>query len=797
MLKLPVDSYLEEIYKILCEKGTLVLSAETGAGKSTRIPAHLYKKFVGRTLVLQPRRVAARMLAQRVCEEENSALGQAIGYHVRHDYCANKQTKLLYITEGLLNRYITEDPFLEGIELVILDEFHERSVHSDLALLLLRQIKKELNPNLKILVMSATLDCEPLADYLFQAPVLKISGRSFGIEQHYLSKIEDPLNLEEIFQKVSGALTMATQEHPQNKGHILIFLAGQREIEHCVERLQKTYFEPQWKVLPLYASLPEEKIRTALNPTNSLRKIILATNIAETSITLEGLDTVIDSGLKREAQVSWPHLTPKIITTRISQAEAQQRAGRAGRQQKGLAYALWATHDTAFLKPQATPDIHKSDLSTEMLQLLEFGFKGHPQDFPWFEKPRHEILSSSFEKIQTLELDQDAKRKRILNSPLGLRGALFLDKVLEEATFLNQEALLWALGLEEIPTQFRKGDYETVLSKNKSYLLNGLSFKKLNKKFSLDPKNIDRQIFIRALFSAFKDRVGKIRASEKSKIILWGERGARLEKNLSIPLGHPYIVALDIRDAENKNEDSVVSLFVSLANKDFENFFKNEIISKTWEKAPTQNPLDLPEFYSASFLGKLPLTEAHRIPPTLKTLHSYFLKQTKDNWQTLQGLCPTLSEFSKRVELYRPELLSPAHFSDETHEIIGTYKTLQEWLESQEIKELILSPLSYSERKDFNERFPEHYPTSRGPKKLRYESPERIILSLRLQDALDWKTHPHIDMGRIPLTLELLSPAQRPLQITQDIVGFWKGSYQEIRKEMKARYPKHNWPENL
>ena len=806
MLKLPIDSYLEKISEKLEASGSLVLSAETGSGKSTRVPWYLAKQFGGNTLVLQPRRIAAQMLAERVANENSLTLGKEVGYHIRYDRKFTDQSKLVFITEALLKKYIQSDPFLEKTDLVVLDEFHERSIHSDIALMLLKKIKVELRPDLKILVMSASMDSGRVSEYLDGAPIFEAEGRVFPVEVHFSkSKIEDPKSLIQLTNSLLAVFPEALKSCP--KKDILVFLPGKREIEACHLELSKNF--RGLNLYPLYASLGAEGIRNALSPA-SHQKIILATNIAETSLTLPNLGAVIDSGLVREASISHPHLIPKLRTIRISQASAKQRLGRAGRVQEGHCFRLWASHDQNFLREYDTPEILRSDLTEEIPFLLDSVLSGDPEKFPWFEPPPQAHIRASLRKLTSLGIMDEKFRlnpnsKKALNSPLSLRTALFLEATIDLNDGIDEASALWAAALEELSSAGRLGDFEAIVNANRSALQNSRTFRRTNefyKKHILSSKSSPAIVREEALCRAFVDRVCKFRkssseqiSSNKMELLMNGGRGVKLLSGMGHSHLQEYLVAIDLKDSEGDSSDSLVTCYLSIKKDDLLKFFSKEIRIKKWAE---ETPKGL-RFWEAKSLQDLPLEIARPSSVDQAELRSVVFRAAISNWNSFVELDSALSQFWIRFSRYHDEMGQglPAPSLELLESIQTKFRNTAELAASKELQGLLLSGLSFSEKKNFERLFPKELVLSNGRvKALRYSQDGSVGISVRLQDAFAWKQHPSINNGKIPLRVELLSPANRPIQVTEDLLGFWRGSYAEVRKEMRARYPKHKWPEN-
>ncbi len=812
---LPVESFLESILSQLESSRRLVLTAEPGAGKSTLVPLALMRRAEGQILVLEPRRVAARLLARYVSEIDGTNLGDKVGYHVRFDRKAGEKTRLVYLTEGLLRRYIQADPFLAGVDTVVIDEFHERSLHADVSLMLLRKIQEELRPELKILVMSATLDASKASAYLHNAPIIEVPGRGFPVTKIHLPKIQNILDLEEISRKVGDALSLVFKDPRDDLGHVLVFLPGQREIRAVQtlltqsqnsSLLQNPRDTRPSKVFALYSQLPEDEIRRALEPREDIRKIILATNIAESSVTLEGLSVVVDSGLQRRSNVSGSHLIPVLESTRISQASSEQRAGRAGRERPGRAYRLWSESDHRFLEPYETPEIQRSDPSTEILTLVDLGFSS-VGTIPWLDPPRADALQSSQERLSALELiSQNSEGadcltplgRKSLEFPVDLRASAFLARLLESVGFVDEPSLLRVCVLD-LPPRDREGDLEKILEHHGSALRATPTYRSLSRSLGASfQKNasVPTEKRDEAFLRAHLDRLARIRkVGDEIKAQLWGQRGLRLSPEARSEIhGHDFLIALDLDDSPSTQVDSRLRSFCWVSRKQIETLLSDKIYEKSWaEKDSRSGGL---RFWKAKFLGQLPLQEPSPAPADASLLKEHLVEEILRSWPEFESSESSLGQLLRRLQKagYR---LSPARLKTLLVGREDLPRDLSEVGEHGGLRAALEATLSYAELKTLNTRFPPSYKFPSGREKpLDYRADGRVFLSARLQDFLGLGAHPQIDQGRVALHLELLSPAGRPLQITQDLPQFWKGSYLEIRKEMKARYPRHAWPED-
>lgn len=811
--RLPVEERLDEIVGRLESEKRLVLSAEPGAGKSTLVPLALMGRFPGKILVLEPRRVAAKLLASYVAELASSKLGEKVGYHVRFDKKTSDTTRLVYLTEGLLRRYIQSDPFLTGVDAVVLDEFHERSINSDVGLMMLRKIQHELRPDLKILVMSATLDAGHASSYLNDAPTIKVPGRGFPVKISYAQKIQNPFDLDEISTKVLAALRQLLDDKQDDGGHVLVFLPGQREIRAVEENLRRHATSlPQQagkplSILPLYSQLPESELKRALDPRKDERKILLATNIAESSLTLDGLTAVVDAGLQRRSNVSLPHVIPYLELTRISRASAEQRSGRAGRQSPGRAVRLWSESEERFMSPFEIPEVQRSDPSTEMLSLLDIGFSSL-KDLPWLDPPKNEIVDTVARKLRTLDLVvRDAEGRESL-TPLGraslstaldMRWSLYLEHLRRDAGHVDEASLLRA-STPELGPRDKEGDLEHLIESKASLLKHGATYRSLQNAVGRDLKKekIPDPVVLKALVKAFLDRLARVRVrenGESDKALMWGNRGLKLPQRARDEIHREdFLLALDLDDAQLSNEDSRLRSYRWVPRKLVEELFAPRIREKTWaEKDSKTGGL---RFWRAKHLDDFPLQDPIPAAADAEVLKRHRLQEILAQWPELE-----ISESRLGQALRRLKLANKAPSPEKIEELLDFRDRLpadaKELEDSEDFIAALEGQLPHAERVELDKLFPKQLRLPSGRERtLDYRADGRVFLSTRLPDFFGLKEHPTINRGQIKLHLEILSPAQRPWQITQDLPNFWKSSYLEIRKEMKARYPRQPWPDD-
>ncbi len=809
---LPIDDYIPQILQTLKMNKNLVIVAEPGAGKTTRVPPALLAITQKKILVLEPRRMAAVAAAHRIQQEQNYQLGQEIGYQVRFENKTHATTRLIFMTEALLAKKILQDPSLIDVDVVILDEFHERSQHVDLALGLLREAQ-QLGSEVKIIVMSATLDAEKISDYLGCSPIIHVPGKSFPLEIRY-DKSPQSLRIDDKFyhRLVAGIKEIASQCSQD----ILVFLPGVGEIHRCTRSLQDSGFH--LKVDLLHGALDLQEQRQVLKKSN-LHRVILSTNIAESSVTIDGVGAVIDSGLHKIN--SWNSETgfESLTVVKISQSSATQRAGRAARQGPGICYRLWNARDEFSMKPYTEAELLRVDLSDAILWLAALGIS-EPKTFTWFQSPpihHFEIGKNLLIDLGALEKNGSLTKKglRLLNLPLSLRSASVFYE-LEQAGF-TQAADIAAI-LQERDIWSKNYDFKNFKETHenelflKLELLEGLKIKKsvpgfalnliktqeqLKKhlKFSVPQKNnLGLEDLQKALLSSFPDRLCRRRNSQDLKALMVSGRGVELDNKTLVKKSEFFIAlaGLDLNDKETR-----ISFAASTTKSQIQEHLADQIMKlrklkydttngkiwveevKTFRRMPLENPVVRPA-------GR---EEIEKLLPTL----------VHNEWSQIIKLIPALTHWMKRWKYYvtTKNVLDPLiEFLPLIIEQVTT--GLKNWTQTLEQNWIYFLEINLPQ--DMVREFKTMVPVSIniGPRNLfiQYEEGQEPFIEAKLQFFFGQKKHPQIWNQSVPLRLILLGPHGRPIQITKDLSGFWKNSYLEIRKELKPNYPKHNWPED-
>ncbi len=837
-LSLPIDDFLDEALKSIQSFGNLVVTAAPGAGKTTRLPAHFAKHAQGKVLVLEPRRMAAIAAADRVAEEQGWKLGDEVGYQVRFANKASDKTKLVFLTEALLSRKLAQDPELAGVEYVILDEFHERSLHVDLALGLLRELQ-ELGSGIKLVVMSATLDSPKISQYLGGAPVLDVPGKLFPLEIKYQKNSQLLQTNARFYENLVTTVKEAERTTPHD---ILVFLPGVGEIDHASQNLETWAAEKNIELVPLHGSLPLEAQRKALQK-SSRRKILLSTNIAESSVTVDGVACVVDSGLAKNMKFDLRTGFSRLEMSRISRASAQQRAGRSARQFPGVGFRLWNKLDEASMPGHDIPEILRAELSESLLFLSAQGVTDF-NSFAWFEKPALLPMKKAIENLQDLGAIDGRNQitglgRKILQWPLPPRLAKLMltavdlkiprlgadtAAILQERDFMLKQSaenhvadkfesdILLRLDLLD---QFRSGraprnthrlGLQTVDQAAKQIL----SYTK--GATDIQDKAAVAQALQKLLLSSFADRLCRRRNSGSDKAKMAGGRGVKLSPE-SVVRDSEFFLALDGVETSQGSETTV-----SLAAGLTKDFLWKELGSQIEKKKDLSFDKDKGQFYAreGKHFRDLPLEEGRIAIASAADVAEHLPEVLTQEWELVLKENEVLAEWLDRLgflirvrekitqdgiheELGRLDAKVP--FSDEQKreafalaasgerdfktvarkELIYFFETLL----APEIVNFLKSEVPAKLKVPSGNSLRIHYPVDRDP-----------YMEVRIQEVFGWTETPKLLGGAQSLTLQLLGPNYRPMQVTSDLKSFWQNGYPEVRKELRTRYPKHSWPED-
>ena len=795
MTSLPVAAVVPELLTALDASSQVLLTAPTGAGKSTWLPLRLleHRGIKGRIILLEPRRLAARNVAQRLAELLNEKPGETVGYRMRAQSCVGPQTRLEVVTEGVLTRMIQRDPELTGVGLIILDEFHERSLQADLALALLLDVQQGLRDDLKLLIMSATLDNGRLQQMLPDAPTIVSEGRAFPVDRRY-----QPLAAHLRFAEAVAVATAELLRH--ESGSLLLFLPGVGEIQRVQEQLA-TRVGSDVLLCPLYGALTLAEQRQAILPApQGKRKVVLATNIAETSLTIEGIRLVVDCAQERVARYDARTGLTRLITQRISQASMTQRAGRAGRLEPGICLHLLAKEQAERAAAQVEPEILQSDLSGLLMELLQWGCSD-PEQLNWLDTPPAINLQAAKRLLQMLGALEGDRLSAIGQKMATLGNDPRLAAMLVSANNDNEAATAAKLAaiLEEPP---RGGSTDLAVAFSRNQPAWQQRSQQLLKRLNVRSGQPESALLPSLLAQAFADRIARRRGQE-GRYQLANGMGAMLDAD-DASGRHEWLIAPLLLQG-SASPDARILLALPL---DIEVLIQAcpELLqqSDTIEWDETQGTL---KALRRSRIGQLTVKVQALAKPSEEELHLAMLNGIRDKGLSVLNWTPEAEQFRLRLQCaanWLSEYNWPAVDED------SLLATLESWLlphmsgvhslralKALNVGQALRGLLDWSMLQRLDSELPAHYTVPTGSRiAIRYHEDNPPVLAVRMQEMFGEAKTPTIAEGRVPLVLELLSPAQRPLQVTSDLSAFWQGSYREVQKEMKGRYPKHVWPDD-
>jgi ATP-dependent helicase HrpB len=757
---LPVDSFIARLADALDRRRAAVLVAAPGAGKTTRVPPALVDR--GRVLLLQPRRVAARAMARRIAAERNWTIGREIGWHIRFERQFTQHTRLLVVTEGILTAYLQQDPLLSDVATIVVDEFHERSVHADLGLALAKQAWLA-RTDLHIVVMSATLDPEPVSRFLGGCEIITVPGSLH------------PLTIEHApGESVAGALGDLL---PRTTGNILCFLPGAREIGLAIGESQGVAGKHAADLVPLHGSLDSSAQDAALSPPSGRRRIIVATNIAETSLTVEGVTTVIDTGLQKVVRYDENRGIDSLTTERVTLDSADQRAGRAARLGPGIVRRLWDPRDR--LRPHREAEIHRVDLSALLLAILTWG--AQPESFEWFDRPAADRVSSAMTLLKRLGAIEnghitDAGR-RMPRLPLQPRLARVL--LAAHGSFEGAAACAW---LSE-PAPFAGARPSTTCDllpvidrwpQAPGHLRQAAKNLEQSAKALLGDRyrpHVNETELRQALLAGYPDRVAKRRGSDR--VTLASGHGAVLARESGVH-DADWLVALDVTSGRTSATTQALVRLASRVEAEWLTPTREEVIHELDPNTGIVKAREI-EWYDDVVLSEHPISPDDQQRAGL--LATAWLARDPDDES--RHLLRRLAFAGLPVEL-----------KDLVREAARTAKRLSDVSLTEE-----LLPWETRQRLDRQAPLRLTVPSGRDMT-IEYGDDGSASVSVKLQELFGLGETPRIGAARTPITLHLLAPNGRPVQTTQDLKSFWERTYPEVRKELRGRYPRHPWPED-
>lgn len=799
--RLPIDDALPALLEALEANANAVLVAEPGAGKTTRVPLALLDagwRQDGKILVLEPRRLAARAAARRMAGELGEKPGETVGYRVRMESKISSKTRIEVVTEGVFTRMILDDPELSGISAILFDEFHERSLDGDLGLALSLEVQSALRDDLRLVPMSATIDAAGISKLLGDAPVIESKGRSFAVETRYLGRAPQ----ERIEPQVVRAVLQALREET---GSILVFLPGQGEIKRTADLLSGKV-PANCQIAPLYGGLDSKVQDAAIRPAaDGNRKVVLSSAIAQTSLTIEGVRVVIDSGLARVPKYEPQTGLTRLETVRVSRASADQRRGRAGRTEPGVCYRLWDEAQTISLPDAETPQILEADLSGLVLDLASWG-TSDPGSLTFPDPPPAAAWSEATTLLTDLHALDGSGRltsegKGLAKLPLHPRLAHMLIEGSERK--LGYTAALIALLLSEPGLGGGDPDLRTrlrnVRNDKSQRAKDGRALaSRWLKQAGSTGITIDAESAGALLALAYPDRVAQARG-QTGRFRLANGRGAEL------PVEHALSAAqfLTVAEIQGKAASGRVQLCAPITRTEIEDLFADDITEEDEVQLTKDGNL------KARRVTRFKAVELQSVTisaPDPAAIERALLAEVKRRGVARLPWSKDQERFRKRLSYARengtkdlPDLSDGALTAD-LDIWLGPFlagMTKLSAIDAQVLGNALQALLPYDASEKLDAVAPSHFTAPTGSKvPIDYGAAAGPTLSIRVQELFGLKGHPSVCNGRLPLLLELLSPAQRPIQITKDLPGFWAGSWADVKAEMKGRYPKHPWPDD-
>lgn len=826
-IALPAAQIALDINKALEKHNSVVVTAPPGAGKSTLLPLTIMaglnnsangpsnagktSSCTGKVLMFEPRRLAARQIAERMAHMIGEPVGQTVGYRVRFENKVSSQTRIEVLTEGILTRMLVDDATLEGVDVVVFDEFHERSINSDLALALTRQTQQIIRPDIKIVIMSATIDASRICN-LLKAPLIESEGRMFDVDIKYANANADRRDISQM------AASATIEAHNRHKGDILVFLPGQGEIERCQQLLGSALLPTS--VIPLYGNLPPQQQYKAIAPSrDGERKVVLATPIAETSLTIEGVRVVVDSGLRRQMMFDARTGLSHLETVRISMDMATQRSGRAGRVAEGICYRLWTKASEHLMGEQRKPEIEEADLAPMLLEIAAFG-ENDVKALPWLTMPPQ----SNVVKAHSLLISLGAIDEKGCITTLGKRmAALPCHPRIARMILQASDQLLKGVACDIAAILEEKDPMGESARTDLGLRITTLRQARRNKQTDKWQRIAQIAAEYRRMAHVAEDN-NDVAPTDIGMLVAYAypERIAMSIDNIG---GYRLASGANVKLEQNDSQAAHKWLAIASLNN------ASTAAGRIFMAAPL-NPDDLDDSIiterdNISWDSKqgcvLMQTERRigKLTISSKPIHNAVAEDVvniiceavkKDGMSMLDWSNAEVTRLQNRVAqvaAWHPELnipdISTEHLTANAKDWLPLYidegghiKSTAAELKKLKLAEILWNSISYETQLEINRLAPTHIAVPTGSHiRIEYRhGAEAPVLSVRLQECFGMKRTPCIDDGRQPLLMELLSPGFKPVQLTQDLESFWQATYFEVRKELRRRYPKHYWPEN-
>ena len=843
---LPIDLVIPEIKEALETERRVIIKAPPGAGKTTRIPLALLDEpwlENNKILLLEPRRLAARAAAGHMARLLNEPLGRTVGYHISMDRVVSPMTRIEVITEGILTRRIQNDPGLAGTGLVIFDEFHERNLNSDLGLALCLDAMDVLCENLKVVVMSATFDTVPLCELMDCARAIESPGKIFSVDTRYLES-SSLLKRKESLEKSTARMVMKSLA--RDSGDILVFLPGAGEIGRTATILNNSELPQGVSVLPLYGNLTQKEQDRAISPSIAgSRKIVLATSIAETSITIEGVHVVVDSGLVRESRFSPKTGMSTLETLTASKTSVDQRRGRAGRTGPGICYRLWSTQSHRDLRKEIRPEIFNTDLAGLALELALWGVRD-PKELKWLDLPPEPAMDQARRLLMRLDALDSMGRITAHGKKLAALGvhprlghmlikgksmgigslACLVAALIQEPDFIvtrngstislpngnipGDADLRWRVELLCSPGQKPHG---TTVKQGTMVRIKKIA-QKLRKQLAVKEVPVDLAKVGISMALVYPERIAMNRNTKDGRFILASGQGAFLPKTDALAWEEMIVAA----HLDGKNANAKIFMAASFSLQDLEQTFGQDIkvVDEVfWDRSSGNIVAVRKKCYMNLVLSTIPLENPNR-----ELVLSAMVQGIREQGIGILAWTPALRRFQARAVFLHQTLyqglsnfLEDESFPDLSDQALEN--SLEQWLvpfigtissmsriKKMDLKQSLFSLLTFNQKQLLESHAPSHIMVPSGSRiALDYGAGEgRIfdspILKVRIQEMFSCMATPTVARGKVPVTIHFLSPAQRPVQVTRDLESFWNNTYTQIKKDLKGRYPKHFWPDD-